>query len=86
MGDTIADAVEPSVDEDTDRVYTVLGLDDLSEEDQAKFKSASEEYSAHKYDYWFYVNRLGGVGVLYVDDSTEEPFYTFLPVTYVTRV
>jgi hypothetical protein len=81
LGDTIADAIEPSMDEDTDRVYTVLDLDELSEEDQAKFKNALEEYSAHKYNYWLYVNRFGGVGVFYADDS--EPFYTFLPVTTV---
>jgi hypothetical protein len=69
------------VDEYTGCAHTTLNLDELSEEDQTKFKSALEEYSAHKYDYWFYLNSRGGVGVLYTDNS--EPFYTFLPVTTV---
>jgi hypothetical protein len=45
LGDTIADAIEASMDEDTDDTYTVIDLDELSEEDRAKFKSALEEYS-----------------------------------------
>jgi hypothetical protein len=83
LGDTIADAIEASIDEDTDSAYTVLDLDELSEEDRAKFKSVLKDYSVHKYDYWFYLNSRGGVGVFYSDDSPEEPFYTFLHVTTV---
>jgi hypothetical protein len=83
LGDTIADAIEASMDEDTDDTYTVIDLDELSEEDRANFKSALEEYSAHKYDYWFYLNSGGGVGVFYSDDCPEEPFYTFLHVTTI---
>jgi hypothetical protein len=85
LGDTIADAIEASMDEEDNHAYTVLDLDELSEEDQAKFKSILEEHRPHKYDYRFYVNSRGGVGVLYSDDSPEEPFYTFLYVTYATR-
>jgi len=83
LGDTIAGAIEASMDEDTDDTYTVIDLDELSEEDRANFKSALEEYSAHKYDYWFYLNSGGGVGVFYSDDCPEEPFYTFLHVTTI---
>jgi hypothetical protein len=80
LGDTITDAIQTCADEDTSYAHTVIYLNELSEEDQAKFKSTLEKYSAHKYDYWFYINSRGGVGVLYVDDCPEEPFYTFLHV------
>jgi len=83
LGDTIADAIEASTEEDTNDTYTVIDLDELSEEDRAKFKGALRDYSTHKYDYWFYLNSGGGVGVLYADNSPEEPFYTFLHVTTV---
>ena len=83
LGDTIADAIEDSVDEDTNDTYTVIDLDELSEEDRDKFKRALGDYSAQKYDYWFYLNSGGGVGVFYADDCPEEPFYTFLHVTTI---
>jgi len=81
LGDTVADAIEASMDEEDNYAYTVLDLDELSEEDRAKLKSALEEYSAHKYDYRFYLNSRGGVGVLHVDDCPDQPYYTFLHVT-----
>jgi hypothetical protein len=83
LGDTIAEAIEASIDEDTDSAYTVLDLDELSEEDRTKFKEALGDYARSKYDYWFYLNSRGGVGVLYSDDCPEEPFYTLLHVTRV---
>jgi hypothetical protein len=81
LGDTIANAIEACADEDTERVYTELDLSELSEEDQAKFNEALEDYARLKYDYWFYVNSRGGVGVLYVDHCPSEPYYKFLRVT-----
>jgi hypothetical protein len=78
FGNTVAKAIEASVDEYTGCAHTTLNLNELSEEDQAKFKRALEEYSVHKYNYWFYLNRFGDVGVFYADDS--EPLYTFLHV------
>jgi hypothetical protein len=83
LGDTIADAIEASMDEDTDDTYTVIDLDELSEEDRASFNEALANYARSKYDYWFYLNSRGGVGVLYSDESPEEPFYTFLHVTTI---
>jgi len=83
LGDTIADAIEDSVDEDTNDTYTVIDLDELSEEDRDKFNEALDDYTRSKYGYWFYVNSEGGVGVFYPDDCPEEPFYTFLHVTTV---
>ena len=83
LGDTIADAIVACADEDTGYAHTVIDLDELSEEDHAKFKEALGDYARFKYDYWFYMNRFGDVGVFYSDDSPEEPFYTFLPVITV---
>jgi hypothetical protein len=85
LGDTITDAIEASMDDDTNDAYTVLDLDELSEEDRTKFKEALGDYARFKYDYWFYLNSNGGVGVFYADDCPEEPFYTFLHVTTVRR-
>jgi len=83
LGDTIANAIEDSVDEDTNDTYTVIDLDELSEEDRDKFNEALDDYTRSKYGYWFYVNSEGGVGVLYLDDCPEEPFYTFLHVSTI---
>ena len=83
LGDTIADAIESSIDEDTNDTYTVIDLDELSEEDRDKFNEALDDYTRSKYGYWFYVNSEGGVGVFYPDDCPEEPFYTFLHVTTI---
>jgi len=83
LGDTIADAIEDSVDEDTNDTYTVIDLDELSEEDRDKFNEALDDYTRSRYGYWFYVNSEGGVGVFYPDDCPEEPFYTFLHVTTI---
>jgi hypothetical protein len=83
LGDTITDAIQACADEDTGYAHTVIDLDELSDEDRAKFNEVLEDYARSKYDYWFYLNSEGGVGVLYSDDCPEEPFYTFLHVTSV---
>jgi hypothetical protein len=71
------------MEEDTNDTYAVVDLDELYDEDRAKFNEALEDYARLKSDYWFYVNSRGGAGVLYVDNCPEEPFYTFLHVTTV---
>jgi hypothetical protein len=82
LGDTITDAIGASIKgEGIERIHAVLDLDELSQEDRARFDKALSDYRKYKYDYWFYVNSGGGVGVLYKDDDLYEPYCTFLPIT-----